>query len=175
MLVEFINSCGRHSRMSDHSSHFGSSLRVSAMSDIETTPKKPRQSSLDAFLSPSKSPSQASESEVSPAASVKRAICLSDEVLERSVVGYKKLRSSPQYRSEVQIRDFYQQLELQRVRQLELKKDGREQGSQIFTLVFVIAGASWGASWAASGGASWKTSWEASWAASVGASWQASW
>ena len=93
------------------------------MSDIETTPKKQRQSSLDAFLSPSKSPSQASETEVSPSASVKRAICLSDEVLERSVCSYKKLRSSPQYKSEAQIRDFYQKLETERLRQLELKKD----------------------------------------------------
>ena len=58
-----------------------------------------------------------------PQASSPRAIRLSPQ--------YKKLRSSPQYRSEQQIRDFYQKLELERVRLLEQKKEPGDSNTRL--------------------------------------------
>ena len=106
----------------------------------DSTPKKQRQSTLDRFASPSKTrPNRSAADEDSSSSPFKRAIVpFSDELLERSVGSHKKLRSSPQYTSEAQIRDFYQKLQDERLLQIQRKQDLGEDRSRKATVLFVI-------------------------------------
>ena len=68
------------------------------------------------------SPTKACPSNESPS---KRELTFVSE----SPPSHKKLRDSPAYKSEADIRDFYQKLEAERIRQIEKKEDGGDDES----------------------------------------------
>ena len=87
----------------------------------ESTPKKPRQTSLISFV---ESPAQGSPSEASPSHASPSIVSPSGKrLLLATESSHKKLRSIPAYRSEEQVRDFYRRLEAERIRQLEAREE----------------------------------------------------
>ena len=91
-------------------------------SSVVESPAKARQLTLDCWASPSKvfeSPASKRGERPGP---------------RTPPTSHKKLRSSPQYTSEASIRDFYQKLELSRVKLLEQKQDGGKHKSYGFLL-----------------------------------------